>query len=467
MAMALVSCTTAGPTAGGLAPTRSTAQPEGASTGEPAQAETSVQPGVLVEPAAAVRVLLSELGGATAPTAFVLLADVDAADRVKFYLDDAYVGQDRRAPFEQAYSVASGRHRVEVRYEEPGGGQGRVEDVWFVAEGGAGDGAAPQPVAPTAAPREPAPPPAPQGPVTVFTTAELERALEAAAPGTVITLAPGRYQRERGRRFVAAADGTRTAPITLRGPRSAVLSSDGPGGDYGLHVTGDHWRVEGLTVADASKGIVLDQSVGTHLVGVEVRDIGDEGVHFRWCSSDGVLRDSYVHDTGLDSPQFGEGVYVGSANSNWDRYACTDGRDNSERVLIEGTTFEDTSAEGADLKEGTESGTLRGNTFINTGYSGQNSADSAVDVKGNGWLVEDNVVRGASGAFLDAFQTHDVYDGYGTGNTFRRNTVEGAVPGSGIGLYPAADNVVTCDNRAPGAALGLVGAGGKPLPCGS
>lgn len=35
------------------------------------------------------------------------------------------------------------------------------------------------------------------------------------------------------------------APITLRGPRDAVLSSDSLTGDYGLHVTGDHWRIEG------------------------------------------------------------------------------------------------------------------------------------------------------------------------------------------------------------------------------
>jgi hypothetical protein len=196
------------------------------------------------------------------------------------------------------------------------------------------------------------------------------------------------------------------------------------------------------------------------LDGVEVHDIGDEGIHFRWCSSDGVLRNSYVHETGVRSPNYGEGVYVGSANSNWSKFSCTDGRDNSERVLIEHNVFRNIAAEGADLKEGTESGTLRGNLFDNAGFGGSNSADSAVDAKGNGWLIEGNTVQNGSGAFLDAFQTHSVYTGYGVGNVFRGNTVLGPVPGWGFGLYPARDNVVTCDNTAPGAVRGMAN-----LPC--
>ena len=243
-----------------------------------------------------------------------------------------------------------------------------------------------------------------------------------------------------------------------------MLRTKNASGDYGLHVTGDHWRIEGVTVAHGSKGIVLDGSVGTVIDGVEVHDIGAEAVHFRMCSSDGVLRNSYIHDTGRTHPQYGEGVYVGSANSNWSDFACTDARerqpvgDNTERVLIEGNTFEDTTAEGADLKEGTDSGTLRDNVFRRSGTSGENSADSAVDAKGNNWLIEGNTVSGTGADWdddgttrpselVDGMQSHAVYDGYGTGNVFRANTIVGAVPGFGIGLAPADGNIVTCDNR--------------------
>jgi hypothetical protein len=323
--------------------------------------------------------------------------------------------------------------------------------------------------------------PAPvDGEIVVDDADTLRAALASATPGTVIRLADGEYQFKP--RLVASASGTAEAPITLRGSRAAVLRTKNASGDYGLHVTGDHWRIEGITVAHATKGIVLDGSVGTVLDGVEVYDIGDEAVHFRTCSSDGVLRNSHIHDTGRNSAQYGEGVYVGSANSNWDKYQCTDSTegvdegDNTERVLVEDNLFEDITAEGADLKEGTDSGIVRRNVFRRTGLSGQNSADSAIDAKGNGWVIEDNVVSGtdatwdddgvaAPSEFADGYQAHSVYEGYGSGNVFRRNRVEGEIPGFGIGLYPEADNVVTCDNSAPGAALGLVGVNGQPGEC--
>lgn len=304
------------------------------------------------------------------------------------------------------------------------------------------------------------------GESVVRTVAQLEAALAAAGPGSVITIADGTYQRDGGDRWLAEAEGTESQPITLRGSRQAVLESDGPDGDYGLHVTGSYWQIEGIAVRNATKGIVLDGSAGTVITGVEVHDIGDEGVHFRACSSDGVLRDSFVHDTGIESPQFGEGVYVGSASSNWDKYGCgDDGEDDTEGVLVEGNTFVDIAAEGADLKEGTDSGTARDNVFDNVGFSGENSADSAVDAKGNGWVITGNTVRNPTGLFEDGFQSHAVHEDYGTGNQFTGNTVLGDIPGFGIGLYPAAGNVVARDNVADGAAGGLVGDAGEPAAC--
>ena len=136
-------------------------------------------------------------------------------------------------------------------------------------------------------------------------------------------------------------------------------------------------------------------------------------------------------------------------------------------MLIEGNTFTDIAAEGADLKEGVDSGVLRDNVFDNAGFSGENSADSAIDVKANGWLVEGNTIRNPTSAALDGIQTHSVYEGYGTANVIRGNVIEGSWPGFGIGTYPHLDNVVACDNRAPGAALGLVGDGERAIPCDS
>lgn len=419
---------------------------------------------------------LSALADAAVPTSFVLVVDIAGATSATLVIDGAFAAKDRTAPLSFPVTLTAGDHRVRVRATVDG--DETRTDVSVTAS--------PSATAPTPTPSRPRAPARPGGRSVdgvwqVDTVDELSAALADARPGDEVNVADGVYLADQ--RLVASASGTAEAPIRLRGSRRAVVRTEDPNDDYGLHVTGDQWRIEGITVAYASKGIVLDGSVGTVIDDVEVHDIGAEGVHFRTCSSDGVLRNSYVHDTGVDKPQFGEGVYVGSAGSNWSKYECVDsierqdqGADNTERVLVEDNVFEDVTAEGADLKEGTDSGIVRGNVFRRVGTSGENSADSAVDVKGNGWVVEDNVVTQAMAAwnddgtmrpsrFADGFQTHEVADGYGTGNVVRHNVVIGDIPGWGVGLYPASDNVVGCDNRAAGAALGLVGSHGRPIAC--
>lgn len=416
---------------------------------------------------------LSALNGATVPADFVLAVDAADATAATLVVDGDYVGERHEAPLQFALSLAPGEHRVRVRFVA---GEEQRHDARFVVDDASAGAAPTSPTAVTA-------PPSPaviDGERMVDSPEEIRDALAVAHAGQVIVVADGEYRFDD--RLVASASGTADAPITLRGSRAALIRTKNASGDYGLHVTGDYWRIEGITVAHATKGIVLDGSLGTVIDGVEVFDIGDEGVHFRSCSSDGVLRNSFIHDTGVNSAQYGEGVYVGSANSNWSKYECADpveqvGRgDNTERVLIENNVFEDITAEGADLKEGTDSGTVRGNVFRRVGTSGQNSADSAIDAKGNNWMIEDNVVAETDAPwsddgemrpseFADGYQSHSVYDAYGTGNVFRRNRVEGSIPGFGIGLYPALDNVVACDNEAPGAADGLVGDNGQPVEC--
>jgi hypothetical protein len=287
--------------------------------------------------------------------------------------------------------------------------------------------------------------------------------------------------------LIASAEGTAEQPITIVGTRYAVFRTKDASGDYGLSIQGDYLKVQGITVAHGSKGIVMDGSIGTVIENVEVYDIGSEAVHFRANSRDGVLRNSYIHDTGKTSEQYGEGVYVGSANSNWSTTyvkASTgetisygqdgDGQDRSDNVLVEGNRIENTTAEGADLKEGTNSGTLRNNVFVNDGLSGKNSADSAVDAKGNNWVIENNTVIVNSdtwtdgngitypSVFIDAFQTHRVYGvAYGNSNVFKGNSFEGTAGGYLVritpeqGTKPTFGNLVYCDQNSGGMALGV------------
>ncbi|MER7002057.1 cellulose binding domain-containing protein [Dactylosporangium sp. NPDC000555] len=278
------------------------------------------------------------------------------------------------------------------------------------------------------------PPPTTGSTVDVSTAAQLTAALANARPGQTIRLAPGTYDGS----FIATTAGTATAPITVTGPRTAILTNPAPSGSgpscptptpgwnpgYGIWLSGAaYWNLTGFTVANAKKGVVLDASPHVTIDGLHVHHIGDEGVHFRRSSSDGVIRDSTIEYTGTVQPGYGEGVYLGSANSNWDCHGNSGGVDRSDRVQVLNNRIGPyVAAEHIDVKEGTVDGVIRGNAFDGQGISGQNSADSWVDVKGSGYLIQGNTgTFTAPGTFANGYETHNPVAGSGCGNIWRDN----------------------------------------------
>ncbi len=296
--------------------------------------------------------------------------------------------------------------------------------------------------------------------ITVATAEELTDALADADPGDVIELESGDYAGT----FDATVSGTAEEPITLIGPRDAVLSNDDDG--YGLHLDGaDHWNLTGFTVTDASKGIILDEADHVVIDDVEVYGVDAEAVHFRAASSDNVIKNSFIHDTGLEEPRYGEAIYFGSAVSNWPEHGEDggEGPDRSDRnQALNNTLGPNVTAEHVDVKEGTVDGVVSGNTFDGDGISGENYADSWVDMKGVGYLVEGNTgTFGGDGELLDGYQTHIIVDGYGCANTFRGNDSDlGGAEGYAIRIEDPDDcgdspNVVTSDNTVSNAGSGL------------
>ncbi|SFH75455.1 cellulose binding domain-containing protein [Amycolatopsis regifaucium] len=314
--------------------------------------------------------------------------------------------------------------------------------------------------------------------VDVATAVELQAALAAASPGQTIRLAAGTY---RGS-FVAMRQGTAGAPITMTGPATAVLINDGPSGEapscpvptagwdsgYGFWLYGaPYWHLKGFTVQESKKGIVADNSHHTVIDGVRVHRIDEEGVHFRRSSADSVLRDSMISHTGLAQPGYGEGVYLGSANSNWACHGNSGGVDRGDRIQVLNNHIGPyVAAESIDVKEGTADGVIRGNTFDGQGISGQNSADSWIDVKGTGYVIEDNTGTFASpGTFANGYETHNPATTpsfpNGCGNVWRGNKSDLG----GIGQYaikitstskcPERPNVVYASNTVSRAVTGL------------
>lgn len=284
----------------------------------------------------------------------------------------------------------------------------------------------------------------------------LRVALREAAPGDEIRLADGLYSG----RFIIEVNGTATAPITLTGSRAAVIDGGSTVSGRAVTLRADHWRLVGFTVTNGQKGIMALEADHTIVDDVRVHRIGDEAIHFRDNSSDNLVRDSEISDTGLREPGFGEGVYFGQAVSNW---PGTD-PDRSDRNAAVGNHFgPNVRAEAIDVKEGTTGGEVVGNTFDGTGMTGANYADSWLDVKGNGYLIADN--RGTT-ALRDGFQTHVAVDGWGRDNTFRGNTADVRGPGYGFSVQlsggDALGNVVCSDNVVTGAGSGVANVPATP-----
>nr|WP_231134358.1 right-handed parallel beta-helix repeat-containing protein [Motilibacter deserti] len=290
-------------------------------------------------------------------------------------------------------------------------------------------------------------PSCPDPTVTVATADELTDALATAQAGDSIALAPGTYNGA----FVATGAGTQDAPIALCGPADAVLEGNGPDDDYVLHLDGvSHWRVAGFTVRDGQKGVMADGAVSTVISGLTVEDIGDEAIHLRGFSTDNLVEGNTVRRTGLRKPKYGEGIYIGTAKSNWcDITDCEP--DRSDRNVVRGNTISETTAEAVDIKEGTTGGKLVDNTFDGSAID-EAGADSWVDVKGNDWVVQGNTGVNSP---EDGFQTHEILGGWGQGNVFRDNVARVNGPGHGFSLTPVNDNRVSCDNKASGAKQGL------------
>ncbi|RZS77925.1 chondroitinase B-like protein [Motilibacter rhizosphaerae] len=392
-------------------------------------------PGATAAAAPKGAVPLESLGGEVVQSPLTVAAP-GGTTTVVWLVDHQVLAKQTAAPFAVTLKLAKGEHHLEAR-ATVGGSPHRYRARFTVS----GTAAPVATVVRASVPLSSLPPA--KHTVHVSGADELTTALARAKPGDRIQLADGTYTSTQ---FEASGSGTRTAPVVLVGsPRAVLTTGETTKGGYALHVTGSYWHLVGFTVRTAKKGIVLDGSIGSVLQGLDVGSIGEEGVHFRDGSSSSSIIDSTVHDTGLFQARFGEGVYVGSAQSNWGK--VTGGKpDRTDHVLIADDTVSNTAAEGIDVKEGTTGGVIRGVHFSKDGTSGQNSADSWVDIKGNDWTVTGN---SGSTTLLDAFQVHQVLAGWGQDNVFRGNRVAGGVPGWTVGVYPpkaASGNRVACDD---------------------
>lgn len=301
----------------------------------------------------------------------------------------------------------------------------------------------------------PTPTPTPGGSVVnVANAGQLTTALANAQAGQTIQLADGTYSG----RFVTTRSGTSSQKITLQGSRNAILNGGSNSSGYGFNLKASYWRLIGFTVTNSQKGIVLDGASNNLLDDVYVHHVGQEAVHFRAFSSNNTIQNSLITDTGLQTSDYGEGIYLGTAESNWDTISGGNPDTSNNNKVLYNHIGPNVTAEHIDIKEGTTGGTITGNYFDGNGISGDHFADSWVDVKGNNYLLNNNIGQNTPGqsALVDGFQTHVILSGWGNNNVFSSNTANVNASGYGFNIQTSGSgNVVYSNNTVTGAGKGI------------
>lgn len=262
--------------------------------------------------------------------------------------------------------------------------------------------------------------------VIVSTTDELHTALADAKAGDEIILKSGEYRSEKWvgvwAVFYGEADGTAENPIVIRSEdpeNPALLMGKDVKDKVGLRIKGDYWEIRDLAISTASKGIFLEQAEHCIISGCEVYNTGSEAIHIIDNSSYNLVENCYVHDIGKDTPQYGEGVYIGSSQHTEEYgYEC-------HYNTVKGCKFgPNISADHVDIKEFTIGNLVEYCTFDGTGIQGKNGGDSFVEIKGNECTVRYNTgYRNGCTAMKYAFDANVQLDGWGQNNRIYDNTL--------------------------------------------
>ena len=289
---------------------------------------------------------------------------------------------------------------------------------------------------------------------------ELKQALKTAKPGDHILLNDGLYQGNF--EIDASVSGVKNKPIKLTGGRNAILDGNTIQNGYVLHVKANFWEIKGITIRNGLKGLVTDEASYNIVNQVLVTQIGEEAIHFRKFSKYNIVKNSEVSYTGLKNPGYGEGIYIGTAYSNWSKISNGEPDKCDSNQIINNKIGPFVAAECIDIKEGTTGGIIRGNTFESKGITGANSADSWIDVMGNYYTIENNTGNNTQpSVLLDGYQVNCAYNGWGCNNEFKNNNSNVNAQGHGFNIRlksskgAAIGNIIYSNNKVKGAVMGV------------
>jgi parallel beta-helix repeat protein len=269
--------------------------------------------------------------------------------------------------------------------------------------------------------------------INVSTAQQLDAAISNALAGDEIILAPGTYNVTRDTSGISTKwdqreaqlrarnrSGTAQNPIVLRSADSenpAHILNERTATGITLHIWGgDYWIIQDLIVEGGQKGILLDDSNHSIIRGNFVHGVGMEAVHLRDGSSHCIIINNRITNTGLVNAGFGEGVYIGSANTttayNWN---C------DHNVISNNLIGPGISADPVDIKEGSTGTIVEYNIMRGAGITGANSATSHIMNRGDDTVIRFNrFYRDQNSIVRAAIEIHSVsLQGRSWGNNIR------------------------------------------------
>ncbi|MFC9030303.1 right-handed parallel beta-helix repeat-containing protein [Streptomyces arboris] len=159
--------------------------------------------------------------------------------------------------------------------------------------------------------------------VVVATTAQLEKAFAAAAPGTTIRLRGGTYHPAKSLKSQANGTAQRRITVTAQGTEKAVVDgSELPKGEWLVAIGGDHWTLSNLTFRNSgAHGVVVTSSTGGIFRNLTTHGNGDSGFTLRGAgTTDNLIEnlDSYGNYDAENHGQNADGLAIkfGSGTGN-------------------------------------------------------------------------------------------------------------------------------------------------------
>ncbi len=189
-----------------------------------------------------------------------------------------------------------------------------------------------------------------------------------------------------------------------------------------------------LSVRNSKKGLYVRSSTNVIASHTTYRLIGEEAVHFGHTTQKSGLYSSNVQYTGLATPEYGEGIYIGNHLSNWTRYPkdCAipnnSGVDGTNNITVQNNTIKNTAAEAVDIKEGSYN-----NSIVNNNIEGNLSvaADRSIVIRSSNNIVKNNTIitdlpnKDGITVYAPPSNTPPPADGtrWGTGNIIEGNNI--------------------------------------------